>query len=127
MSDDRSKLSASRDAASAWLSAELGDDVPPASAAFARADPELLRQYGEYRGFGLADGALSHKCKLLMGLAVVTSQRAVEPMRLYCQMALAAGATPPELREAVRVGVIFGGSASMNSATQISEFLTDGE
>jgi alkylhydroperoxidase/carboxymuconolactone decarboxylase family protein YurZ len=76
-------------------------------------DPQFSDSYAAMRERILKDGAIPAKYKLLM--AMVTDAIAAHPdgVRTLANNARAAGATEPEVTEAVEVGYLFGGTAAL--------------
>ncbi len=70
---------------------------------FEKTDPNLLKLVDDTRTFAFADGALPKKFKILVAMALDTSQGTVEGVRALTQLALNAGATKEEIMEVVRV------------------------
>ncbi|OBG28371.1 carboxymuconolactone decarboxylase family protein [Mycobacterium sp. 852002-51057_SCH5723018] len=99
--------------------ARVGD--PPAAGAsqpswlgaIQRRDPQFSDSYMAMRERILRDGAIPARYKLLM--AMVTDAIAAHPdgVRTLANNARAAGATEPEVTEAVEVGYLFGGTAAL--------------
>lgn len=90
-----------------------GVSQPPWLGAIQRRDPQFSDSYMAMRGRILADGAIPAKYKLLM--AMVTDAIAAHPdgVRMLANNARAAGASEPEVTEAVEVGYLFGGTAAL--------------
>jgi alkylhydroperoxidase/carboxymuconolactone decarboxylase family protein YurZ len=99
--------------------------VPGAIERYARLDPEIFSAYTDFRSKVLEDGALDRKTKLLMVIALLTSMKEREPMLLYSQIARRDGVTPAELKEALRVGILFSGGAGVAAAASICDTLED--
>jgi alkylhydroperoxidase/carboxymuconolactone decarboxylase family protein YurZ len=96
-----------------------GGDPPPGLAkppwlgAIEGRDPQFVDSYLAMRERILKDGAIPAKYKLLM--AMVTDAIAAHPdgVRTLAGNARAAGASEPEVTEAVEVGYLFGGTAAL--------------
>jgi alkylhydroperoxidase/carboxymuconolactone decarboxylase family protein YurZ len=86
---------------------------PPWLAAIQHRDPQFADSYMGMRDRILKDGAIPAKYKLLM--AMVTDAIAAHPdgVRTLADNARAAGASEPEITEAVEVGYLFGGTAAL--------------
>lgn len=97
-----------------------GDPMPPGGLAkppwletIESRDPQFADSYTAMRERILKDGAIPAKYKLLM--AMVTDAIAAHPdgVRTLAGNARAAGASEPEVTEAVEVGYLFGGTAAL--------------
>jgi alkylhydroperoxidase/carboxymuconolactone decarboxylase family protein YurZ len=86
---------------------------PPWLGAIESRDPQFVDSYMAMRERILKDGAIPAKYKLLM--AMVTDAIAAHPdgVRTLAGNARAAGASEPEVTEAVEVGYLFGGTAAL--------------
>jgi alkylhydroperoxidase/carboxymuconolactone decarboxylase family protein YurZ len=93
--------------------APQGASQPSWLGAIQRRDPQFGDSYMAMRERILRDGAIPAKYKLLM--AMVTDAIAAHPdgVRTLADNARAAGATEPEVTEAVEVGYLFGGTAAL--------------
>lgn len=81
-------------------------------------DPEFMKKIAETNALVYADGALSRKVKLLMALAFDAAHGAVNGVRALGAQALAAGATPTEIAETLRVAYQLSGVGSLYVAAQ---------
>jgi alkylhydroperoxidase/carboxymuconolactone decarboxylase family protein YurZ len=90
-----------------------GAAQPPWLGAIQRRDPQFADSYLAMRERILKDGAIPAKYKFLM--AMVTDAIAAHPdgVRTLAGNARAAGASEPEVTEAVEVGYLFGGTAAL--------------
>ncbi|WP_245845262.1 carboxymuconolactone decarboxylase family protein [Mycobacterium arosiense] len=98
-----------------------GADPPPQASlpkpswlgAIEKRDPQFGDSYLAMRERILRDGAIPAKYKLLIGM--VTDAIAAHPdgVRMLARDARAAGATEPEVTEAVEVGYLYGGTAAL--------------
>lgn len=90
-----------------------GPAKPPWLGAIEQRDPQFADSYLAMRERILRDGAIPAKYKLLM--AMVTDAIAAHPdgVRTLAGNARAAGASEPEVTEAVEVGYLFGGTAAL--------------
>ncbi|GAA3885852.1 hypothetical protein GCM10022381_29990 [Leifsonia kafniensis] len=102
---------------------EVGAALPESHVAYAKRDPELFASYLAWRDTCLSDGAISRTQKLLMVVALLTAQKSAEAMRVYASIALSQGASPAELKEALRVGVLFSGGSGIHAAASIEDLL----
>ena len=75
--------------------------------------PEAMAAFEAFDAAVMKDGAIPAKYKLLM--AMVTDAIAAHPdgVRTLAGNARAAGASEPEVTEAVEVGYLFGGTAAL--------------
>jgi alkylhydroperoxidase/carboxymuconolactone decarboxylase family protein YurZ len=92
---------------------QSGLSQPPWLGAIQHRDPQFVDSYMAMRERILNDGAIPAKYKLLM--AMVTDAIAAHPdgVRTLADNARAAGASEPEVTEAVEVGYLFGGTAAL--------------
>lgn len=115
MSDDSPTLAA--------MNAEVGAALPHSHAEYAGRDEEMFASYLAWRDTCLSDGAISRTQKLLMVVALLVAQRAGDPVRVYASIARSQGATAQELKEALRVGVLFSGGAGIDAAAHVADLL----
>jgi len=87
--------------------------LPPWLQALEQRDPQFVKSYLTDRDRILKNGAIPEKYKLLMGM--ITDAIAAHPdgVTTLANLARAAGATEPEITEAVEVGYLFGGTAAL--------------
>jgi alkylhydroperoxidase/carboxymuconolactone decarboxylase family protein YurZ len=92
---------------------QAGIPQPPWLSVIERRDPQFADSYLAMRERILKDGAIPAKYKLLIGM--VTDAIAAHPdgVRMLADNARAAGATEPEVTEAVEVGYLYGGTAAL--------------
>ncbi len=92
---------------------QAGPPKPPWLSVIERRDPQFADSYLAMRERILKDGAIPAKYKLLIGM--VTDAIAAHPdgVRMLADNARAAGATEPEVTEAVEVGYLYGGTAAL--------------
>lgn len=83
-----------------------------------RLDPQLLKLMEEARTLELGDGALPRKYKLLIAMALDASAGAVNGVTSLARGAMAAGATPQEVAEALRVAHYICGAGSVYTAAR---------
>jgi len=87
--------------------------APPWMAAVQQRDPAFAGSYLEMRQRILKDGAIPAKYKLLMGMVTDTIAAHPDGVRSLADNARAAGASEAEITEAVEVGYLYGGTASL--------------
>ncbi|RNM12168.1 carboxymuconolactone decarboxylase family protein [Nocardioides pocheonensis] len=107
------------------MQAEMGEHVVEAHAQYATVDEELYDAYLAWRSAMLDSGTIPRKDKLLMVIALLTAQRDIMPLKLYAQIARSQGATAQELKEALRVGILFSGGAGVDAASSVVDLLVD--
>ncbi|WP_082956198.1 carboxymuconolactone decarboxylase family protein [Mycobacterium sp. E787] len=92
---------------------QAGLSKPPWLSTIERRDPQFADSYLAMRERILKDGAIPAKYKLLIGM--VTDAIAAHPdgVRMLADNARAAGASEPEVTEAVEVGYLYGGTAAL--------------
>ena len=112
----------SSDAQSAFERASLGAENT-AYEVVARLDPEYFEKLkGLYvDGTFEREGALSRKTKELIMVGITTAIRAQRGVRVHTERALALGATPREVLEAMEVAAIPGGMPGLWLAVEILE------
>lgn len=103
----------------------MGEHVVEAHARYASVDEELYDAYLAWRGSMLDTGTIPRKDKLLMVIALLTAQRDIGPLKVYAQIARSHGASAQELKEALRVGVLFSGGAGVDAASSVVDLLSD--
>jgi alkylhydroperoxidase/carboxymuconolactone decarboxylase family protein YurZ len=117
VSDDPSVLTLMR--------GEVGSNLPESHIEYARRDSELFDAYLAWRGTILDDGALPKKYKLLMVVSLLVAHRDEGPLKLYASQARAEGASAGELKEALRVGVLFSGGPGVHTAASVWQLLDE--
>lgn len=77
-------------------------------------DPEFMATFGQQykRAFG-EGGAIPAKYKQLSGATLSVALKCEDCLRYHVQMAINLGATRQEIVEALRIGLLAGGSAGM--------------
>lgn len=105
------------------MQAEVGAALPESHAAYAKHDPELFSSYLAWRDTCLGDGALSRTQKLLMVIALLVAQKSADAVHVYASIALTQGASKEELKEALRVGVLFSGGSGIDAASRVADML----
>lgn len=91
------------------------------------AQPSVMKAFAQLHKAGAASGALDHKTKELMCLAISIVVRCDDCIAYHIHDALEAGATREELADAIGVAILMGGGPSMIYATHaieaVDEFL----
>lgn len=90
---------------------------PPWLGVIQQRDPQFADSYTAMRGRILKDGAIPAKYKLLMGMITDTIAAHPDGVRMLADNARAAGASEAEITEAVEVGYLYGGTASLVMGT----------
>ncbi len=80
--------------------------------------PDVMKGFNELHRSAVADGALSRSTKEMMAMAIGIAARCEGCIALHTHDALAAGATPDEVREAIGVAVLMGGGPASVYATE---------
>ncbi len=80
--------------------------------------PDVMKGFGELHRAAVADGELSKATKELMSMAIGIVARCDGCIALHTHDALAAGATPGQVREAIGVAVMMGGGPASVYATE---------
>lgn len=104
---------------------ESGAALPQSHIDYAAVDGELFASYLEWRDACLFDGAVTRQQKLLMVVAMMVAQKSAGPLRVYASIALEAGASVAQIKEALRVGVLFSGGAGIDAAASIADLLVE--
>ena len=86
---------------------------PPWLGAIQQRDPQFADSYAAMRERVLKDGAIPAKYKLLMGMVTDTIAAHPDGVRTLADNARAVGASEAEITEAVEVGYLYGGTASL--------------
>lgn len=107
------------------MHAEAGASLPKAFIDYANVEPEFVHAYREWRASCLDSGTISRGTKLLMVVALLVAQRDAGPLRVYASIARNEGATATELKEALRVGILFSGGAGIEVAASVADLLVD--
>src|SRR5437762_12685132 len=90
--------------------------VPPWIQALQQRDPEFATSYLATRERILGDGAIPAKYKHLMTMIVDALLSHPDGVATIANRARAAGATEPEILEAVEVAYLFGGTPALVTA-----------
>jgi len=85
---------------------------------FETLDPEFFKLVSDTRAFALQDGVLPRKFKLLIAMALDSSEGAIDGVRSLAEQALEAGATKEEVAEAVRVAQFICGVGCVYTAAR---------
>ena len=96
---------------------EIGSPLPDAISEYTELDPEMFRAYREFRTVLLDQGVIPRKDKLLMALALLTVLHQGDAMHMYAEIARNEGATAEEVRDAMRVGILFSGGPGIVAAS----------
>jgi AhpD family alkylhydroperoxidase len=96
-------------------------------AKFGAEAPGVMGGFGQLHAAAVADGALSPKVKELIALAIGINARCDGCIAFHVHDALQAGATRPEIAEAVGVAVMMGGGPSVVYGCQALEALEEFE
>jgi len=96
---------------------EIGSPLPDAISQYTKLDPEMFRAYRDFRAVLLDQGVIPRKDKLLMVLALLTALHQGEAMYMYAEIARNEGATGAEVRDAMRVGILFSGGPGIVAAS----------
>lgn len=80
--------------------------------------PNVMKAFGQLHQAGVTDGNLSAKMKELISVAIAVTVRCDGCIAFHVHDALAAGATPEEIAEAVGVAILMGGGPSVVYGTQ---------
>ncbi len=96
---------------------EIGSPLPDTISQYTKLDPEMFRAYRDFRAVLLDQGVISRKDKLLMVLALLTTLHQGEAMHMYAEIARNEGATGAEIRDAMRVGILFSGGPGIVAAS----------
>jgi alkylhydroperoxidase/carboxymuconolactone decarboxylase family protein YurZ len=110
----------------ASMKAESGAALPESHVEYARVDEELFTSYLAWRSTILDTGVIPRHQKLLMVVALMTAQKSIEPLKLYAAIARSQGATVQELKEALRVGILFSGGAGIDAASHVVHLIEEG-
>ena len=96
---------------------EIGTELPDAISRYTEIDPEMFRAYRDFRYVLLDQGVIPRKDKLLMVLALLTATKQGNAMGMYAGIARNEGATAAEVRDALRVGILFSGGPGIVAAS----------
>ncbi|MYW96106.1 carboxymuconolactone decarboxylase family protein [Amycolatopsis rubida] len=107
------------------MKSEIGSSLPASHIEYAQRDEELFTAYLAWRSSVLDGGVIPRYQKLLMVVALCTAQKNIDPLRLYAETARSQGASAQELKEALRVGVLFSGGAGIDAASHVAHLLDE--
>jgi len=85
---------------------------------YQQVDPEILKVLNQDQAYALSEGALPLKTKLLIAMVLDAEHGAIHGVRTLASQAIAAGATMPEIGEALRVGQFIGGVGCIYTAAR---------
>lgn len=85
--------------------------------------PAVMEGFGKLHHAAVADGALDPKTKKLIALGIAISVRCEGCISFYVHAALEAGATRPEIVEAIGVAILMGGGPSLMYGVEAYEAL----
>jgi len=114
------EVSADGDDLESEISREIGYQLPHAVAEYTKVDPAMFSAYREFRSELLDTGTLPRRLKLLMAISILTATKQGEAMDMYASIARQEGATPAEIREALRVGILFSGGPGIAAAASVA-------
>lgn len=80
--------------------------------------PDVMAGFGELHRAAVGDGELSHATKELIALAIGVAVRCDGCIAMHVSAALKAGATRPQIAEALGVAVLMGGGPASVYATE---------
>jgi len=87
--------------------------------------PGVTAAHNAFRGEVYKDGALSHKFKRLIALAVALRAGCTRCIIAQTKLAVEAGATKAEVLEAVSVAIYMGGSPAMGWSWRVVKVLEE--
>jgi AhpD family alkylhydroperoxidase len=105
--------------ASAWLVAAVAGSVRAAEPApvqqdpIVTNDPAFMATFAEQYKAAFGEGAIPAKYKQLSGATLSVVVKCEECLKYHVQKAIKLGATRQEIVEALRIGLLTGGSAGM--------------
>ena len=88
---------------------------------FARKAPATMRGFAALHEAAQADGVLDTKTKELIALAIAVAMRCDDCIAFHVNDALRAGASEPEIHEALGVAVLMGGGPAMMYTAHVLE------
>ena len=104
---------------------ELYKEVAKYRAKFDEALPGVMAAHAAFRDEVYKDGALSHKVKRLMALAVALRAGCTACIIYQTKMAVEAGATKTEVLEAVSVAIAMGGTPAIGWSWRVVKGLEE--
>ena len=90
-----------------------------------KALPNVMKAFGEVGSEALKDGALDHKQKELIALAIGIHAQCEYCIAIHVKKCLDAGATREEIAEACGVAILMGGGPAMTYATEVFNALDE--
>jgi alkylhydroperoxidase/carboxymuconolactone decarboxylase family protein YurZ len=100
--------------------------LPSAYRRFADAQPRLMKAYEELSAATLAEGPLDRKHAELVKIGITIGARLEGATHSHSRRALEAGATPDEIRHAIRLALTTIGFPSMMAALGWADDVIDG-
>jgi len=104
---------------------ELLDEIRKDTAKFKQELPEAMAAHIAFSDEVYKDGALSHKVKRLMALAIALRAGCTGCIIYQTKMAVEAGATRAEVLEAVTVAVVMGGTPAIGWSWRVVKVLEE--
>lgn len=104
---------------------ELLDGIREGTAKFKQELPGAMASHTAFQDEVYKDGALSHKVKRLMALAVALRAGCTGCIIYQTKMAVEAGATKAEVLEAVSVAVAMGGTPAIGWSWRVVRVLEE--
>jgi alkylhydroperoxidase/carboxymuconolactone decarboxylase family protein YurZ len=111
--------------AMAAMDTEMRGAVPDSVVEYASRDGELFDAYLAWRSSILDTGVIPRTQKLLMVIALLTAQKDIDPLKMYAGIARSEGATGAQIKEALRVGILFSGGAGVAAAANVASLLDE--
>ena len=100
---------------------EIGYDLPDVIARYTAIDPDMFAAYRQFRAELLDKGTMPRYQKLLMAIAILTATKQADAIDMYAAIARKEGASAAELREALRVGILFSGGPGIVAAAACAD------
>ncbi len=91
----------------------------------AKINPDAFRGFKDFMGAAKQEGALSHKVKELIGVALSVVRQCEWCVPFHVKNAFDAGATKEEMIEATWIAVMLGGGPSLMFARRVLEAIED--
>jgi AhpD family alkylhydroperoxidase len=99
--------------------------ITAANAGLRSAQPDTLKGFNLMHAQAMADGALDHKTKELIAVALSVGSRCDPCIAFHVPAALRHGATREEIMEVLAVAVMMGGGPSLMYAAHVIEALEE--
>jgi len=90
---------------------------------FKELDPDLLEAIDHNRTLAFTDGLISRKLKILIAMALIAANGAVDGIRALANQAIQAGASKEEIAEVLRVVLFNCGTSTIYAAGKALEDL----